>query len=70
MIDADGLLVWCKNSEFHRITGPAVIFPNNKHKYWINGVNITEEVESWLRAKKYTYPFTPEQQAEFTLTFG
>jgi hypothetical protein len=69
-IHPDGSLVWYKNGLRHRITGPAIIRPNNKHEYWINGVNITEEVESWLRAKKYTYPFTPEQQAEFTLTFG
>jgi hypothetical protein len=69
-IGADGSLEWYKNDVYHRTAGPAVIHPDNKKEYWINGVNITEEVESWLKTRKYTYPFTPEQQVEFTLTFG
>jgi hypothetical protein len=69
-IGAGGTLVWRKNGLRHRITGPAVIHPNNEHEYWINEVNITKEVESWLKTRKYTYPFTPEQQVEFVLTFG
>jgi hypothetical protein len=59
-----------KNHLWHRTTGPAVIYSNTYHEYWINGVNITEEVKSWLKTRKYKYPFTPEQQVEFTLTFG
>jgi hypothetical protein len=69
-IGADGILGWRKNGLPHRITGPAVIYPNNKHEYWINGVNITKEVESWLETRQYTCPFTPEQQVELTLTFS
>jgi hypothetical protein len=65
-----GTLAWYKNGERHRTTGPAKISPNNKHEYWINGVNITKEVKSWLKSRKYKYPFTPEQQVEFTLTFS
>jgi hypothetical protein len=69
-IGADGTLAWWKNDKLHRTTGPAVITPNNEHEYWINGVNITKEVKSWLKTRQYTYPFTPEQQVEFTLTFS
>jgi hypothetical protein len=69
-IYANGTLYWYKNSLKHRTTGPAIIRPSNKHQYWINGNNITKEVESWLKTRKYKYPFTPEQQVEFTLTFG
>jgi hypothetical protein len=69
-IDKDGRLEWRKNGKTHRITGPAVIRPNNKHEYWINGVEITSEVKSWLKTRKYKAPFTPEQQVEFTLTFS
>ncbi len=63
-------LVWHKNGLRHRITGPAVIHPNNEHEYWINGVNITKEVKSWLETRQYKVPFTPEQQVEFVLTFS
>ena len=67
---ASGLLEWFKNGERHRTTGPAVILPKNSQEYWINNVEITKEVKSWLKTRQYTYPFTPEQQVEFTLTFG
>jgi hypothetical protein len=70
LIHADGHLEWYKNGKQHRVTGPAVINQNNKKEYWVNGVEITNEVKSWLKTRKYKYPFTPEQQVEFTLTFG
>jgi hypothetical protein len=70
IIDADGTLEWHKNGLLHRTTGPAIIRSNNKKEYWINGVEITSEVKSWLKTRKYKAPFTPEQQVEFTLTFG
>jgi hypothetical protein len=66
----DASLEWYKSGLPHRTTGPAAIYPNNKHEYRINGVNITEEVESWLKTRKYKYPFTSEQQVEFVLTFS
>jgi hypothetical protein len=70
VIHANGTLAWWKNGKRHRATGPARIHPNKKKEYYINGVNITKEVESWLKSRKYKYPFTPEQQVEFTLTFS
>jgi hypothetical protein len=69
-IGSKGTLEWYKNGLLHRTTGPAIIRSNNKKEYWINGVEITSEVKSWLKTRKYTYPFTPEQQVEFTLTFS
>jgi hypothetical protein len=67
---ADGALEWWKNGLRHRTIGPAVIRANKKKEYWINGVEITSEVKSWLKSRKYKHPFTPEQQVEFTLTFS
>ena len=69
-IYSNGRLQWWKNGKRHRTTGPAIIRPNNKREYWINGVEITSEVKSWLKIRKYKYPFTFEQQVEFTLTFS
>jgi hypothetical protein len=66
----NGTLVWLKNGDWHRTTGPAIIYPNNKKEYWVNDIEITKKVESWLKTRQYTYPFTPEQQVEFTLTFS
>jgi hypothetical protein len=69
-IYADGSLLWYKNGLRHRTTGPAVINQNNKKEYWINDVDITKEVNAWLKTRKYKGPFTPEQQVEFSLTFS
>jgi hypothetical protein len=70
VIWSDGGLVWVKNGHGHRTTGPTVIRPNKKKEYYINGVNITNEVKSWLKTRKYNAPVTPEQQVEFVLTFS
>jgi hypothetical protein len=69
-IGEDGSLHWYKNEKRHQVTGPAVINQNNEYQYWINGIDITKEVKSWLATRQYEYPFTPEQQVEFTLTFS
>ena len=69
-IGINGVLVWYKNDKCHRACGPAVIRPNLSYEYWINGVNITTEVEAWLKTREYKVPSTPEQQVEFSLTFG
>ena len=66
----NGTLWWYKNGKQHRVTGPAVINRNNKHEYWINGVNITAKVNAWLKTRDYLHPFTLEQQVEYTLTFS
>jgi hypothetical protein len=70
VIDAYGNMEWHKNGFRHRIMGPAVLHPNKKKQYWINGKNITIEANRWLKTKKYNEPFTLEQQVEFMLTFG
>jgi ribosomal protein L25 (general stress protein Ctc) len=70
VIVADSTLLWYKNGLRHRTTGPAVIYSNKKKEYWINGVDITKEVNSWSETRKYTVPFTPEHEVEFVLTFS
>jgi hypothetical protein len=69
-IEGKSKLMWFKNCLLHRTIGPAVIDKNNNFQWWVNGVDITDEVEPWLKTRQYTYPFTPEQQVEFMLTFS
>ena len=66
---------WYKNGLFHRTDGPCHITYDSKkniinRSWYINGKNITKEVEKWLKLRKYKYPFTPEIQFEFILMFG
>ena len=69
-IGMTGYLGWYKSGLQHRVTGPAVIWPNKEEAYWINGVDVTKDVNAWLKTRKYKYPFTFEQQVEFALTFS
>ena len=61
---------WWKNGKKHRVCGPAAIYQMFVKQYWINGVNITEEVRSWLITRQCQFPLNPEQQVEFSLTFS
>lgn len=36
--------VWFQDRMVHRLDGPAVMFFNGKKEWWINGVNLTEEM--------------------------
>jgi hypothetical protein len=68
-IGHDNRLIWLKNGKRHRAAGPAFIMDCHQ-QYYLNGVDVTTDVTYWLKKKKYKYPFTQEQQVEFTLTFG
>ena len=39
----EGTRVWHKNSYSHREAGPAIIFPNGRKDYWINGEKISKK---------------------------
>ena len=65
-----GRLEWFKNGLRHRISGPAILHSRNGCEWYLNNKHITREVKEWLKDNQYTYPFTLEQQVEFSLTFG
>jgi hypothetical protein len=66
----DGTVEWWTNGLRGRLNGPSVIFPRGHCEWVINGKWITDDVKKWLKVRQYTYPFTPEQQVEFALTFS
>jgi len=43
-IDADGTRRWYKNEELHRVDGPAVESADGSKEWWINGKDVTNEV--------------------------
>ena len=49
--------------------GPAIIPPRQPPEWWINGRNLTEEINAWMAARGVSLPFDEETQAEFILTF-
>jgi hypothetical protein len=63
---------WFKNHLYHREDGPAVVYSYNsgcQDEWWVNGVDISDEVDGWLKENDYSYPFTDEQQMMFKLRF-
>jgi hypothetical protein len=76
-----GAKEWWVNGDMHRIDGPAyqghifVSSNNGRHEFdhhiwYVNGHNITDEVLEWMLDNSITWPFTPEQQAEFALRWA
>jgi hypothetical protein len=42
-------MFWCEIGRiFHRLTGPAEIFPDNQEYFWLNG-DLYEDVNDWLK---------------------
>ena len=66
-ICSDGTLYWCQNGQWHRSCGPAVIRSDGRQEWWINGKDITQEVNEWLAGEEWQG--TPEQIVEFKLRF-
>jgi hypothetical protein len=60
---------WWKDDMRHREDGPAVI-TFDQHEWWVNGIEITDELDEWLKENEYSYPFTTdEQKMMFKLRF-
>jgi hypothetical protein len=68
-IGADGSQYWCINGEFHRLDGPAYIGADGSQEWWIHDVNITNEINKWMKCNNVSYPFDEETQALFKLRF-
>jgi hypothetical protein len=54
---ADGTLEWYRHGRLHRADGPAYIDANGSEEWWIDGDEITDKVESWIKNNDYP-PFS------------
>lgn len=64
----NGVKEWHFNGMYHRIDGPAYIIGDIK-EYWINDIEITMEVEKWMKENDISYPFDEEETTLFKLRF-
>jgi ribosomal protein L24E len=69
IINADGARSWYVNGKIHRLDGPAVIRKNGSQEWWIHDINITNEVNKWMKCNNISYPFDEEIQTLFKLRF-
>ena len=46
--------IWCQHNKLHRTDGPACSWPDGRREWWINDINISEEVELWLKDQNIT----------------
>jgi hypothetical protein len=44
-----------------------MIYSDGSHDWYVQGCEITAEVEAWMGANAITWPFTESQQMEFVL---
>ena len=70
IVDADGTQAWYENDRRHRTDGPAIVWRDGTEEWWVGGVNITQEVESWMQANAITLPFDDSAAVQFCLSWG
>ena len=46
---------WYLNGKWHREDGPAVIYSDGTQAWYINGKDLTEEVNEWFKQYNLTY---------------
>lgn len=64
---------WEYHGKMHRIDGPAVIwrrFPQIEYRYFVNGIDITNEVIAWMKEHNISYPFDEDTILLFKLRFA
>jgi len=62
---------WRVNGRLHRTDGPAVVYNHGiKFWFWVNGYQITDEVNDWMKEQNVTWPFDDQTQMLFMMKFG
>ena len=64
MVHTNGMLM-----ANYREHGPAIIYSTGYQEWWINDIDITEEVKNWMKTQNINWPWDNEIQAQFLLTF-
>jgi hypothetical protein len=65
----NGHRTWYRDGKLHREDGPAIIELLGKGYWFINGQNITTEVNIWLDENEIRLPFNDEEKVMFKLMF-
>lgn len=56
-IQSNGVKIWFKDDEPHRLDGPAMVWINASHWYYegtyVKGISSQEEFEEWLKYKAF-----------------
>ena len=65
----DGTQQWFNLGRRHRTDGPAIICANGSEYWYVNGEEITHQIQDWMKLKGVTWPWDTATQMEFVLTF-
>jgi hypothetical protein len=68
-IGKDGTQEWFVNGERHRLDGPAFIEADGTQDWWVHDINITDEVNCWIKENNFTWPFNEGTLMQFKLRF-
>jgi hypothetical protein len=69
IIRKNGSQYWYINDKCHRIDGPAYIGKDGTQEWWIHDINITDEVNKWMKCNDVSYPFNEIALMQFKLRF-
>jgi hypothetical protein len=65
----DGSQYWCLHGKLHRTEGSAYIGEDGRQEWYLNGVDMTSEINAWMETKGITWPWDAETQMEFVITW-
>jgi len=61
---------WFYKGMRHRVDGPAFEYYDGSHEWFINDVDLTSEIKTWLLENNIAYPFSKENEILFRLRWG
>jgi hypothetical protein len=68
-IKSNRLEEWYVNGKRHRFSGPAIIQSDGRRDWWVHDINITNEVNKWMKENNITWPFDENALMQFKLRF-
>jgi hypothetical protein len=61
---------WYVHGQLHRLDGPAIMRPEGSQWWWIQGVDVTTLVCTWMAARQVSWPWDVDTQMEFLLAWS
>ena len=70
-VDEYGCQRWLlPNGRRHRVDGPAVTYADGCEEWWVDGQQITDQVNTWIMKNHIDWPWDISTQIEFVLRFA
>ncbi|NGM24395.1 hypothetical protein G3576_30740 [Roseomonas stagni] len=72
VVKSGGDRLWFEDYRMHRLDGPALVYANGKCRWYVRGVDITDDVLMWVHENGLPPPskWTDKERVFFALRFS